>query len=170
MVPSVRTLRSYRNVDEKGSGWQAKKFLRLEELKKLHKLAGADLEVGLAVDEMKISEGLVWNSNGEIVGIEDDLCVEPDFRVLESLLHGNEHKLQVQLSSITTAFDFYLGWFPTTNIRARPLYNILDEAHWRQLGCKSQVLENVHKWTQLVSHTPSSVFEITSWPANVTLQ
>ena len=71
-LPSERTLKRYRGLNQTGSGWHAKTIIQMQQAAQEKGIFGYGCCGGLCFDEMKLQEGLVFDvKSNELRGFVD---------------------------------------------------------------------------------------------------
>ena len=149
-LPSERTLRDYTHFIKSEPGFTADldKFLTKEA--NIETLPEWKKHVVLVLDELKIKESLVYEKhNTRVIGFTDIGDFNNQLIKFERECTGQEkhlplatHILVLMVRVIFTGFHFPYAHFPTTNIKAEHLFNIVWEAIERleQIGLKVLVI------------------------------
>ncbi len=130
-LPSGRLLSDYKNFSSPRSGWQTTTLGAMREKFNKTKIGKRGQLGGLYFDEVKIKEGLVFDSaTFELIGFTDldndesdlpSLVKEPDCKPENKLA---THVLQFFFKSLFAKFDFPCAFFLTREITAQKLNRI----------------------------------------------
>ena len=123
VLPSLRTLRDYKNYIRQEPGFQDKV---VDELKKItSKFFGHQRYIVLLVDEMKIKSGLVYEkSSNKLIGFVDLGDADVTFATMEESKSENlaSHALVFMVKGLSTTLTFSLAYFGTENATACQMF------------------------------------------------
>uniref|UniRef100_A0A1X7TZ77 Uncharacterized protein n=2 Tax=Amphimedon queenslandica TaxID=400682 RepID=A0A1X7TZ77_AMPQE len=138
ILPSQRTLRDYSNWCKQQLGYQSETFTQLLQDYRISELNEAQKHIALIFDEMKIREGLVFDSTeGNIIGYTDTGDINEKLKKFKAKLLGDvkaesevvaTHMLAICVQGIFFNLNYPIGQFSTTTISGQELYHIVWSA------------------------------------------
>ena len=127
VLPSLRTLRDYRNYIKPTRGFNPDVIKDLKQ--KTEDFSEQERYVAILIDEMKIQEDLVWENNpGELIGFIDLGDEELNFATFKNTSQIATHVLVLLIRSIVNPLSFSLANFATSGITAFQLFPIFWKA------------------------------------------
>ena len=127
VLPSLRTLRDYKNYIRPTRGFNHKIINELAEKTAL--FSGPERFVTILFDEMKIQEDLVWDKfTGELIGFVDLGDIHTNYATLKNVKELATHVLVFLVKSIVNPLSFSLATFATTGITSFQLMPIFWKA------------------------------------------
>ena len=129
VLPSLRTLRDYRNYIRPKRGFNDQVVADLK--KKTAAFAPQERYIVISFDEMKIQEDLVWDKNtGELIGFVDLGDVEVNYGTLPKSQELASHVLVFLIKSIVNPLSYSFATFATTGVTAFQLFPLF----WRSVA------------------------------------
>ena len=143
VLPSLRTLRDYKNYIKPTSGFNPDVIKDLKQ--KTEDFSEQERYVTVLINEMKIQEDLVWEKNsGELIGFIDLGDEDLNFATFKDTSQIATHVLVFLIRSIVNPLSFSLANFATSGITAFQLFPIF----WRavailEITCNLKVIATV---------------------------
>ena len=127
VLPSLRTLRDYRNYIRPTRGFNA---AIIDELaKKTASFSDIERYVTILFDEMKIQEDLVWDKyTGELIGFVDLGDINTNFATLKDVKEIATHVLVFLVKSVVNPMPFSFATFATAGITSYQIMPIFWNA------------------------------------------
>ena len=140
VLPSQRTLRSYKNYIRPKQGFNKEIIEELSE--KIKEFSDIERFVVLLLDEMKIQENLVWDKyTGELIGFVNLGDLELNYAALKDVESVATHVLVYLIRSVVNPLKFSLANFATTGATSAQLFPIFWKAvSILELRCKLKVV------------------------------
>ena len=141
VLPSLRTLRDYKNYIRPQRGFNDQLFADLKE--KTKNFSPSERFIGIQFDEMKIQEDLVWDKySGELIGFVDLGDINVNFATLPDQRTLASHVLVFLIRSIINPLSFSIATFATTgatSFQIFPLFwkcvAILEYMDFKVISC-----------------------------------
>ena len=121
VLPSLRTLRDYRNYIHPKRGFNYEVINDLQ--KKTTLSSSPERFVIILFDEMKIQEDLVWDKHtGELIGFVDLGDFHVNYATLKNIKELASHVLVFLIRSIVNPLSFSLATFATTGANSSQIF------------------------------------------------
>ncbi len=143
VLPSLRTLRDYRNHIRPTRGFNEQIVSDLK--KKTAAFSSVERYIVISFDEMKIQEDLVWDKNtGELIGFVDLGDADVNYATLAKSQELTSHVLVFLVKSIVNPLSYSFATFATNGVTAYQLFPLF----WRAVAilegtCSLQVVATV---------------------------
>ena len=127
ILPSLRTLRDYRNYIHPTRGFNPAVVNDLKQ--KTVNFSGAERYITILFDEMKIQEDLVWDKySGELIGFVDLGDIHTNYATLKNVEELASHILVFLVKSIVNPLSFSFASFATTGVTSYQIMGIFWKA------------------------------------------
>ena len=127
VLPSLRTLRDYRNYIHPTRGFNPAVINDLKH--KTVNFSGPERFVTILFDEMKIQEDLVWDKHsGELIGFVDLGDITTNYATLKNVEELATHILVFLVKSVVNPLSFSFASFATTGISSHQIMPIFWKA------------------------------------------
>ena len=135
VLPSLRTLRDYKNYIHPQRGFNTHVIIELETKTAL--FSPAERFVTLLLDEMKIQEDLVWDKyTGELIGFVDLGDTTTNYATLQDVKELATHVLVFLVKSVVNPLSYSFTTFATTGANSYQIFTLF----WKAVS----LLENIN--------------------------
>ena len=134
VLPSLRTLRDYKNYIRPQRGFNKSIIEELSEKTKL--FSSVEKFIIILFDEMKIQEDLAWDKHtGELIGFVDLGDIDTNYATLQDVKQLATHVLVFLIKSIVNPLSFSFATFATTVATSYQIFNIF----WRAVAILEKI-------------------------------